>query len=57
MVYDAGAPATFKFGLDSLLPELSVEAYCTVPIISDEKWEKYVQGLPAFASEMCSLAT
>lgn len=43
--------------LDDLLSELNVEAYCTAPIISDKKWNKYVQGLPTFTSPLYSPAT
>lgn len=37
--------------LDDLLSALNIEQYCTAPIISDEKWGRYVQGLPTFTSE------
>lgn len=43
--------------LDELLSGLNVEAYCTAPIMSDEKWEKYVEGLPTFTSEIASPRT
>lgn len=36
--------------LDDLLSSLDIDDYCTAPIISDEKWKKYVQGLPTFTS-------
>lgn len=38
--------------LDDLISGLGVEAYCTAPIISDEKWKKYVRGLPTFTSKI-----
>lgn len=36
--------------LDELLEKLDVSNYCTAPIISDEKWDKYVRTLPTFTS-------
>ncbi len=42
--------------LDDLLSALNIEQYCTAPIISDEKWRKYVQGLPTFDSDAYSPA-
>ncbi|KAF9478470.1 hypothetical protein BDN70DRAFT_808726 [Pholiota conissans] len=36
--------------LDALLTELRIENYCHAPIISEEGWQKYVDGLPTFKS-------
>ncbi|KJA24756.1 hypothetical protein HYPSUDRAFT_1074286 [Hypholoma sublateritium FD-334 SS-4] len=38
--------------LDDLVSGRGVEVYCTAPIISDEKWKKYVHGLPTFTSKI-----
>ncbi|KAF8962441.1 acyl-CoA dehydrogenase NM domain-like protein [Flammula alnicola] len=37
--------------LDELLLGLDVESYCSAPIISDEKWKRYVESLPTFTRD------
>ncbi|KAF9478467.1 acyl-CoA dehydrogenase NM domain-like protein [Pholiota conissans] len=36
--------------LDALLEGLQIEKYCHAPIISEERWQRYVDGLPTFMS-------